>query len=84
MKKVIRLREKSQNETPANIEVIHALRHRLDQAERGRIAGIVAATIDHEGTIKMCLCGTAADSPALAAVIATRLKAKIDVLVLAC
>lgn len=67
----------------ANIEVVDTLRKMLDEAERGLLVGMVAATISADGTLNKCLCGTAADSPALAAAIAARLKAKIDLLLLA-
>lgn len=67
----------------ANLEVVDALRRRLDEAERGELVGIVSATIMVDGQVKLCLCGTAADSPAMAAAITARLKARIDLMLLA-
>ncbi len=58
--------------------LIGALEQMLERVRSGEIYGMVAAFIDPEGVCTYMLSGAAIDSPAIAATVAGRLKARVD------
>lgn len=58
--------------------LITTLELMLERARYGEISGLVAAFIDPEGVCTYMLSGAAIDSPAIAATVAGRLKARVD------
>lgn len=71
---VVRLYARNEGDS----RLVDALEKMLEQARTGEIAGMVAAFIDPEGTCTYMLSGAAIDSPAIAATVASRLKARVD------
>ena len=82
MAKVVRLHDGAELQDAGKCELVAAARKALEEIEAGEIIGFVGAVVRRDGLVTYRTLGVCADSPPLAATVATRLKKKIEFLLL--